>query len=81
MNRILHIQNSPFLQLTGVFSKHKAKYLYSKQMLVEKSLSSAVSSLSQLFPPKEEFQQRHIGPRESDQTAMLDFLGFKVSML
>lgn len=81
MNRVLHIQNNPFIKWTGIFSKHKGKCVYSEQMIVKKSLAGAASTLSQLFPPKEEFQHRHIGPRESDQTAMLDFLGYKVSIL
>ena len=33
-----------------------------------------------LFPHKDEFPSRHIGPRESDVIAMLDSLGFKVSL-
>lgn len=32
-----------------------------------------------LFPHKDEFPSRHIGPRESDIISMLDTLGFKVS--
>lgn len=31
-----------------------------------------------LFPPKDDFPGRHIGPRESDIISMLDTLGFKV---
>lgn len=34
-----------------------------------------------LFPHKDEFPSRHIGPRESDIITMLDTLGFKVSAL
>lgn len=33
-----------------------------------------------LFPHKDEFPPRHIGPRESDIITMLDTLGFKVSI-
>lgn len=33
-----------------------------------------------LFPPKEDFPSRHIGPRDKDIISMLDSLGFKVSM-
>lgn len=31
-----------------------------------------------LFPPREEFEMRHIGPRIQDQKEMLKTLGFKV---
>lgn len=31
-----------------------------------------------LFPHKDDFPSRHIGPRESDIITMLDTLGFKV---
>lgn len=31
-----------------------------------------------LFPHKDEFPSRHIGPRDSDIIQMLDSLGFKV---
>ena len=31
-----------------------------------------------LFPPREEFEARHIGPRVHDQKHMLKMLGFKV---
>lgn len=32
-----------------------------------------------LFPHKEEFPDRHIGPRDRDIITMLDTLGFKVN--
>lgn len=32
-----------------------------------------------LFPHKDEFPGRHIGPRDSDIIVMLDTIGFKVS--
>lgn len=35
--------------------------------------------LAKLFPRSEEFPARHIGPREQEQTQMLEFLGFRVS--
>ena len=35
--------------------------------------------LAQLFPRSEEFPARHIGPREQEQTQMLELLGFRVS--
>lgn len=34
-----------------------------------------------LFPNKDEFPSRHIGPRDSDIITMLDTLGFKVIFL
>ncbi|XP_054276101.1 glycine dehydrogenase (decarboxylating), mitochondrial-like [Macrosteles quadrilineatus] len=44
--------------------------------LVRQCSSLGNSELDKLFP-KDEFVTRHIGPREHDQTAMLDLLGFK----
>lgn len=35
--------------------------------------------LAKLFPRREEFPARHIGPREQEQTQMLELLGFRVS--
>jgi hypothetical protein len=35
--------------------------------------------LAKLFPRSEEFPARHIGPREQEQTQMLELLGFRVS--
>lgn len=34
-----------------------------------------------LFPPKDDFPGRHIGPRDTDISCMLDTLGFKVKLL
>lgn len=34
-----------------------------------------------LFPPKDEFPSRHIGPRDRDIITMLDTLGFKVNFI
>ncbi|GFG33833.1 hypothetical protein Cfor_11037 [Coptotermes formosanus] len=34
-------------------------------------------SLAKLFPRREEFPARHIGPREQEQTQMLELLGFR----
>lgn len=34
-----------------------------------------------LFPNSDKFLNRHIGPREQDETSMLDLIGFKVSFL
>ncbi|KAG8233461.1 hypothetical protein J437_LFUL013747 [Ladona fulva] len=40
-------------------------------------VSQKQNDIEKLFPKREEFQSRHIGPREQDQTEMLDSLGFK----
>ena len=37
--------------------------------------------LEKLFPRREEFPSRHIGPRENEQTEMLELLGFRVNLL
>lgn len=41
-------------------------------------LSSATRPDEPLFPRKDEFPNRHIGPRDRDIITMLDTLGFKV---
>lgn len=38
---------------------------------------TASSAANKMFP-KDEFQSRHIGPRDFEQREMLDFLGYKV---
>lgn len=44
-----------------------------------RSYSPAISKQDgPLFPPKDDFPSRHIGPRERDIVSMLDTLGFKV---
>lgn len=40
--------------------------------------SSHRQNISKLFLQKEEFQARHIGPREHEQIEMLRLIGFKV---
>lgn len=40
--------------------------------------SSATKPDQPLFPHKDEFPNRHIGPRDSDIIVMLDTIGFKV---
>ncbi|XP_071444375.1 glycine dehydrogenase (decarboxylating), mitochondrial [Hetaerina americana] len=40
-------------------------------------VSQSKTDFDKLFPKREEFQSRHIGPREHDQIEMLDLLGFK----
>lgn len=40
--------------------------------------SSRKQNMSKLLPQKEEFQTRHIGPREREQIEMLKLIGFKV---
>lgn len=37
------------------------------------------SKFEDAFPPREEFQTRHIGPREHEQAEMLKTLGIKVN--
>lgn len=41
-------------------------------------LSNLHKNLDKLLPQKEEFQARHIGPREHEQMEMLRLIGFKV---
>lgn len=40
-------------------------------------LSNLRKNLAKLLPQKEEFQARHIGPREHEQKEMLRLIGFK----
>ncbi|XP_065339438.1 glycine dehydrogenase (decarboxylating), mitochondrial [Cloeon dipterum] len=44
--------------------------------LVRRS-SSAASSVLKLFQNNADFPSRHIGPRDSEQTEMLDFIGYR----
>ncbi|XP_043268049.1 glycine dehydrogenase (decarboxylating), mitochondrial [Venturia canescens] len=39
--------------------------------------NSSYSKFENLFPYREEFQSRHIGPRDHEQQEMLEFVGFK----
>jgi hypothetical protein len=41
--------------------------------------NDGLQRLAKLFPRREEFPARHIGPREQEQTQMLELLGFRVS--
>lgn len=45
----------------------------------ELRLSNLRKNLDKLLPQKEEFQIRHIGPREHEQMEMLRLIGFKVT--
>lgn len=42
-------------------------------------LNNLRKNLDKLLPQKEEFQARHIGPREHEQMEMLKLIGFKVT--
>jgi hypothetical protein len=41
--------------------------------------NDGLQHLAKLFPRREEFPARHIGPRDHEQTQMLELLGFRVS--
>lgn len=45
---------------------------------VHKYNSTATTNIERLLPQKDEFQNRHIGPREYELTQMLQTIGFKV---
>lgn len=47
--------------------------------LALKDAKRASGNLEKFFPEREEFQSRHIGPREHDQVDMLKTLGFQVN--
>jgi hypothetical protein len=46
---------------------------------VNKLDNDGLQHLAKLFPRCEEFPARHIGPRDHEQTQMLELLGFRVS--
>lgn len=46
---------------------------------VNKLDNDGLQRLAKLFPKREEFPARHIGPRDHEQTQMLELLGFRVS--
>lgn len=39
-----------------------------------------LATVQDVFPHKTDFPSRHIGPRKTEVVAMLDLLGFKVSL-
>ena len=41
----------------------------------------AISTLDKLYPRHDYFSERHIGPSDEEKRAMLDFLGYKASIL
>lgn len=45
---------------------------------IHKYNSTATTNIEKLLPQKDEFQNRHIGPREYELTQMLQTIGFKV---
>lgn len=65
---------------SSVFPKHFIfkNSVTNKVKCTYRLASNVKSNFEKLFPRKEDFPSRHIGPREHDQTAMLDLLGFKV---
>lgn len=58
-----------------LFNKHNIVTQYIRGLQLS---SSHRQNMSKLFPQKEEFQTRHIGPREHEQIKMLRLIGFKV---
>lgn len=45
---------------------------------IHKYNSTTATNIERLLPQKDEFQNRHIGPREYELTKMLQTIGFKV---
>jgi len=69
MQYILKITKcSKFLNKYNIVAQHKRSL----------QLSSQRQNMKKLLPQKEEFQARHIGPREHEQIEMLRLIGFKV---
>lgn len=58
---------------------NKHNIVVRRARIVSRSSSSYRHNLEGLLPQKDEFQVRHIGPREHEQTQMLKTIGFKVS--
>lgn len=53
-----------------------------KQYVRRLALSNGhASKFEKLFPDREEFQTRHIGPGDREQQEMLDLVGFKASSI
>ncbi|KAL0277890.1 UNVERIFIED_CONTAM: hypothetical protein PYX00_005011 [Menopon gallinae] len=48
-----------------------------QNLVLKAGFVNDIKSINNLFSKENEFQSRHIGPRESDQRQMLDLLGFK----
>lgn len=62
------------VKCSRLFNKHNIVTQYMRGL----HLSSHRQNMSKLLPQKEEFQTRHVGPREHEQIEMLRLIGFKV---
>lgn len=60
---------------TRLFNKHNIVAQHARGL----RLSNLRKNVDKLLPQKEEFQARHIGPREHEQIEMLRLIGFKVT--
>lgn len=58
-----------------LLNKHN---IVTQHMRGSQLISSHKQNMNKLLPQKEEFQTRHIGPREHEQIEMLKLIGFKV---
>lgn len=57
------------------------KYLTQEGKSLKNGIRCVVTQISKsdsLFPEREDFPSRHIGPRDHDIVTMLDLLGYKV---
>ena len=45
-----------------------------------RSQVTSAATTDKIFKKQDDFQARHIGPREHEQTQMLELLGFRVSI-
>lgn len=57
------------------------KCLVQEGKLLKNGIRCVVTQISKsdsLFPEREDFPSRHIGPRDQDIVTMLDLLGYKV---
>lgn len=69
MQSILKIYRYLNLLKIQRFKKHSVRKL------------SSNGNFQKLFPDKNEFQSRHIGPRDFDQLEMLKTIGFNVNLI
>lgn len=61
-----------------LLNKHNIATRYARGL---QSSTSQKKKLEGLLPQKEEFQDRHIGPREHEQIKMLRTIGYQVILI
>lgn len=75
MNRVL-LQTCPRLARSKLSTFKKSYLPLANTVFVRNNATDSAKTV--LFPVRDEFPERHIGPRDHDVITMLDLLGYKV---